>query len=203
MSETKKKVDSLCFCSASCYGKCAFFLLFCLYLVWSAYEISTLKSDVKNLSRVVTYLSSSRASDKAPVVSRWQSSVKFSSSQICLSVHNRTHCSKLFISVCYVWLSVFVLHLCIRSNILNFPLIYMYINGKLRILLHSPLIIFVDSCTYFLGFFKHRFISQTFRGGNKVSTEKEGRKMYVFLSLMHNKKLNKFDSCFDDLYNTE
>ncbi|XP_022342911.2 uncharacterized protein LOC111136386 [Crassostrea virginica] len=69
MSETKKKVDPLCFCSASCYGKCAFFLLFCLYLVWSAYEISTLKSDVKNLSRVVTYLSSSRASDKAPVVS--------------------------------------------------------------------------------------------------------------------------------------
>lgn len=58
MSDTKKKVE-LFYAGfyVSNIAKCALFIFCFVYFVWSAYEISTLKSELKDLSKVVASIS--------------------------------------------------------------------------------------------------------------------------------------------------
>lgn len=58
MSDTKKKVE-LFYAGfyVSNIAKCALFIFCFVYVVWSAYEISTLKSEIKDLSKVVASIS--------------------------------------------------------------------------------------------------------------------------------------------------
>lgn len=58
MSDTKKKVE-LFYAGfyVSNIAKCALFIFCFVYFVWSAYEISTLKSELKDLSKVVGSIS--------------------------------------------------------------------------------------------------------------------------------------------------
>lgn len=58
MSDTKKKVE-LFYAGfyVSNIAKCALFIFCFVYFVWSAYEISTLKSEIKDLSKVVASIS--------------------------------------------------------------------------------------------------------------------------------------------------
>lgn len=58
MSDTKKKVE-LFYAGfyVSNIAKCALFIFCFVYVVWSAYEISTLKSELKDLSKVVASIS--------------------------------------------------------------------------------------------------------------------------------------------------
>lgn len=58
MSDTKKKVEHFYvgFYVAN-VAKCALFIFCFVYFVWSAHEISTLKSELKDLSKVVASIS--------------------------------------------------------------------------------------------------------------------------------------------------
>lgn len=58
MSDTKKKVEHFYvgFYVAN-VAKCALFIFCFVYFVWSANEISTLKSELKDLSKVVASIS--------------------------------------------------------------------------------------------------------------------------------------------------
>lgn len=59
MSEAKKKVEHFYVgFYASSVAKCVLFIFCFVYFVWSAYEISTLKSELKDLSVVVASISS-------------------------------------------------------------------------------------------------------------------------------------------------
>lgn len=58
MSDTKKKVEHFYVgFYVSNVAKCALFIFCFVYFVWSAYEISTLKSELKDLSKVVASIS--------------------------------------------------------------------------------------------------------------------------------------------------
>lgn len=58
MSDTKKKVEDFYVgFYVSNVAKCALFIFCFVYFVWSAYEISTLKSELKDLSKVVASIS--------------------------------------------------------------------------------------------------------------------------------------------------
>lgn len=58
MSDTKKKVEHFYVgFYVSNVAKCALFIFCFVYFVWCAYEISTLKSELKDLSKVVASIS--------------------------------------------------------------------------------------------------------------------------------------------------
>lgn len=58
MSDTKKKVEHFYVgFYVSNVAKCALFIFCFVYFVWSAHEISTLKSELKDLSKVVASIS--------------------------------------------------------------------------------------------------------------------------------------------------
>lgn len=69
MSEPKKKVEYIysTTLSAFCVAKHALLVIVLFYLVWSAYEISALKSEVKELSRIVASIPFPESKDAATV----------------------------------------------------------------------------------------------------------------------------------------
>jgi hypothetical protein len=69
MSEPKKKVEYIHSSTLSviCVAKHALLVSVFLYLVWSAYEISTLRSEVRELSRFMESMSSPERKNIATV----------------------------------------------------------------------------------------------------------------------------------------